>query len=239
MKNRIVFTLLFLLLSSCSTQRSNLSTGKIYKIINTTVTPYFEKFDFINFNKIVQDITASNTINPPSVGDNAKELHFTGAQYILKEFDSSKNLIKQTFKTDQSILALEYLSPLFRFQRHYYSNGNIESKVVSSWLGFTIGKQYFFDEGGKLTRVNNTDDGYQFDYNKVLNFCAQNNILIEERTSGPRLTISKRISTTDQTKNWYIESPQFKSLEYDEYVLDGMTGELKLKSKQPFINDGL
>lgn len=237
----LLSTLVFLI-NECKGQRTNLSSKQIYELKQIKVTSDFEIFDSTSFNKMKKDLISlrSSVMNQKVSGNEMKkEIIRTGGQDIIKEFDANNNLMKETFKTSQSYFVTEYLNEFFRLGKQYYSNGNIRSKGISSWLGFSIGKKYTYDETGHLIEGIDTDAGYDFDFDKIIDFCIKNRISLKETTTGPRLTIRKATWTIDGRASWYIESPNFNNSEYDIFIIDGITGEVKESEKRSFVKDGL
>lgn len=230
----------YIVINGCGTQ-NNLSVKGRYKLITKTVHPNFEKFDADSFSKMQQSLKLSEQ-NPLEIDNekksSSKQIIYTNNTIVFKEFRSNK-LVKEIIKSDQITIDVEYLDYFFRLQKDYYRNGNIRSKGIGSWLGFSIGKGYLYDEQGNLIEIRDADVGYKYSYDKVFDFCKKNNISLEEKTSGPKLTITKVTDLNTNKKNWYISSPNFQNMEYDIFVLDGNTGKIKDARKHPFVNDGL
>lgn len=242
MTYKIIFAILCsIAYNNCIAQESYLPIDKI-KL--QKLTPNFEKFDIVALDKIVinkvtKKYNTSGNV-PSTPGSKSKrEILNTSGKLVVKEKDLNNNLIKETYKTDQSIVDIEYLDNFFTLTKQYYPNGRIRQKGIGSWLGFDIGKVYFFDKKGKIIEVRDTNIGYAFDYDKLINFCLQNAISLKRPNGGPRLMIRKGIFKYDNKPSWFIEAPDFEIQQYKISVLDGITGEVKFEEKKPFIKDGL
>jgi hypothetical protein len=153
-----------------------------------------------------------------------------GTTYYYIKRDSLNNiLIKFEFNvspTGGGIYYREYIDELFQYGETYYSNGNLRSKGINSWLGFQLGKVYKYDEKGNLTETINHDEGYDFTYEKVLEFCKENSIELQSDKIMNRL---KKGIIEDGRKVWRIDYNNPKTHKRDIYRLDGCTGEVLLE----------
>jgi len=116
----------------------------------------------------------------------------------------------------------EKIDNLFYYNEIYYLNGNMRSKNISSWLGFSINNAYKYDEKGNLIRTIDFDQGYGFNFDKVLNFCKNNDIELQANKMN-KLT---KATLENGKKVWNINYFNGKTNKIDFYQLDGETGEI-------------
>lgn len=130
----------------------------------------------------------------------------------------------------------EIVTPYLTIYKEYFANGNIHIKGLDSWLGCEIGNQYFFDERGQLIKVNQTDVGYDFNFEDVLNFCKKAKILLE---NNRHCRIQKRVF--EGLNVWHITAIYPKYYEKNKYVtiiLDGKTGNIeKITPQSPVFKE--
>jgi hypothetical protein len=153
--------------------------------------------------------------------------------YNLDEYDSKKiddsrsNRFKQTIiKYDNSIDVIEKIDNNFDSYKSYYSNGNIKSEVVSSWLGFGKSKSYKYDENGKITEMKDWDEGYKFTYVDVFAFLNKKEI----KTCKLCMTKIYKI-TNNGKKTWVVEFQDYTIKKTVTFVLDAIDGTILNKTE--------
>lgn len=199
----------------------------------------FEKQDFSIINQLFSLVEKDNNYRKslpiqilfPFKGKSLlMKRSFDGTTYYYIKRDSLNNIhIKIEFNvspTGGGIYYREYIDELFQYGEAYYPNGNLRSKGINSWLGFQIGKVYKYDEKGNLTETIDHDEGYEFTYEQVLEFCQENDIELQSDKIMNRL---KKGTLSDERKVWIIDYNNPKTHKRDIYRLDGGTGEVLLK----------
>ncbi len=132
-------------------------------------------------------------------------------------------------------------NPLFGVYRQFYPNNILKEKGRYCWFGFKIGDWYHYDEDGKLISVENTDQGFDFTYKMLLNYCKQNKIPLEKREEGGFVTsIFKTVK--ENTSLWIIRyfgmSDSDPTRKVDKFImLDGKTGKTVEKGEHPLPVD--
>ena len=122
---------------------------------------------------------------------------------------------------------IEDINPYVSLWKTYHANGNIKSKGLQSWLGFYLGKQYLFDENGHLIKIKDWDEGYQFDFDHVYDFCKKRKIVLNKYTQGAPSRIEKHNFHSNPA--WYITGyyPKYlKDVKWVTIILDGKTGDV-------------
>jgi hypothetical protein len=221
MRNLILVVFGFFVMS-CGSSKHLASTSDSLQKFADEVSPGFETID-PNIMKLLYVKRGYESLRR-----NAEDNDTTKVFDTVKIYDKKRNILKKIEMEGNSnspIWLRQELSPYFDIYKSYYKGGNINVKVVESWLGFQIGKEYIFDNMGKLSVVKDMDKGYSFDFNDVLAFCKKNNI---------RLVKAYRIAVR---KDLYKRSPSwFITCHYPKYpgkhkfvtiTLDGKTGHIK------------
>lgn len=142
----------------------------------------------------------------------------------ILEDKQSYGFIKQVFKND-----------IFCHNFLYYQNGNIKEKGINLNNGAVIGIWYYFDESGKLTKEENTDEGYDFKPEDIIKYCEKNKINLPKgyQDSGYQTRVLK--VEIEGKKAWRI-SYQIAGDKIKEIILDGKTGKELEKKVVPFYN---
>ena len=73
----------------------------------------------------------------------------------------------------------------FQIVKNYYTDGKIKEKGVAFHTGHPVGMWYLFDESGILVDCKNTDAGYSFTYEDVINYCHSNEIALTRGYVSP------------------------------------------------------
>lgn len=218
-------------LNSCFSQK------EIYNlnIINMYIEDYnskFEKLDTSFFTRLSPLSKMENKLLPEQVIFPFKKknitLHNTGRNlYQFYKHSTINNTVELELEVNLSggIYYREKIDELFYYGEIYYLNGNMRSKGITSRLGFSIDKGYKYDDDGNLIETIDYDDGYEFNYEKVLEFCAKNNIDILSKAGPQRNTILK-VTLENGKKVWVINYHNIKTNKTDTYQLDGRTGKI-------------
>lgn len=123
------------------------------------------------------------------------------------------------FISDKTFIEREKppLPNLFIIFRSFYPNGQLESKGLQFPDGFSKGIWYEYDEEGNLIEAKNHDEGYDFSFEKVLQFIKRKNLNI--RHSHSHIGRGNGI--------WYIVSIDDREYPYTmrSIQLDGKTGK--------------
>jgi hypothetical protein len=143
---------------------------------------------------------------------------------------------KQYHKSNESGLIYSYdysLNPIIGTYKEYHKNGTISGKGIYCALGFKIGKWYSYNKDGTLTGCEDFDEGYGFNYKKILGFCQQNNIPLQIRINGfPGTEIIKYNS------RWYVNHVDYQKTIRKVFIIDGNTGQLIEVVEKPLqMND--
>ncbi|MFD0992387.1 hypothetical protein [Tenacibaculum geojense] len=198
MKKLIYIVITLLTLNSCKAQENTVMNNKI---IIPEVTKEFETFDINKFNK--QKINGQVIINT----DDELQMFI----------DYANGYNKTTYIVNSS----------FSVVKNFYLNGNIEIKGVRFNNGSEYGIWYEFNEEGKLIKEINMDQGYIFGWDKVLEYCENNSIILDRgypKKGGIKTEIFK--NEEEGNKVWNITYYNYKKEQYLSLTLDGITGEL-------------
>jgi hypothetical protein len=116
----------------------------------------------------------------------------------------------------------------YTIAKGYYKNGYIQSKcIISSVLrSIKIGKQYFFNQDGKLEKTIDHDLGWDYSYEKVIEYILDRKapLLSEEYYFGAEITQEGK-----KQKYWQLVLDTSKTTgkpTWELIKLDSMTGEI-------------
>lgn len=115
----------------------------------------------------------------------------------------------------------------FKRVKSFYPNKNSRKKGVSFNNGSKYGIWYEFNEEGKLIKEINTDEGYTFGWDKIIEYCEKNNIILEKgypKQGGIKTEIYK--NEEDGNKVWTITYYNYKKEQYLGLTIDGKIGKL-------------
>ncbi|QDP86675.1 hypothetical protein FNJ88_09475 [Chryseobacterium sp. SNU WT5] len=124
----------------------------------------------------------------------------------------------------------------FSFVKNFYPSKSIENKGIAFNNGSPVGIWYYFDETGKLIKEENTDEGYNFTPENLINYCEKHKINLPKgyQDSGYQTKVLKQ--EIDGKKVWFI-SHQISGDQIKEIYLYGKTGEKLSRKIVPFINN--
>lgn len=192
MKKVKTITLLFSLLVvlSCSIRIKNKYQSSNYNTMINSNTEYFD------FKKIGDSFNTDGYAEKTYELPNAVEAYYTRKSYSSYVYGPKLGW--------------------FSIYKKYYKNGVIENKYVIARNGQKFGKEYFYDETGKLTKETDHDKGYHLRLEQVVDLAIElckkygfdANIGMESPMQGQywdddHTTIWRM---DEKGKRWYIES---------------------------------
>jgi hypothetical protein len=153
--------------------------------------------------------------------------------YLFVEFDGKGKKIKEIKTSSNSpiIDVKENIDLYFDYYETYFSNGNISTKSIKSWLGFNINKIYNYSASGELVSVIDTDEGYDFRYDDILRFCKEKQISLETKSFPIHIN---KITRPDGLKTWVITYANEKFHKIEIYVINGSNGEVSKHDFEPW-----
>ncbi|OXA93493.1 hypothetical protein [Flavobacterium hercynium] len=116
----------------------------------------------------------------------------------------------------------------YTIAKSYYKNGNIHFKCITSSLfrQIKIGKQYFFNQDGKLENIVDHDKGWDYSYEKVIEYILERKLpLVSDNIYyGAEITQEEK-----EKKYWQLALDTRKTTNkstWEIVKLDAMTGEI-------------
>jgi len=188
--------------NSCTAQKNNTKMND--KIIIPEITKEFEKFDIANY-------------------DSKNENSF------IKEDNFLVKRMSQSFGFGKHIV-IE--NSYFSITKLYYKNKNIKEKGISFNNGSEYGIWYEFNQEGKLIKEINSDDGYDFGWEKIIAYCEEKEIPLTKgfkEFDGFQTSVYKR--EEENKKLWIISFLLPVGDKIMEITLDGKTGK-EIKQKE-------
>lgn len=165
----LIFALLFII--NCKSQKNN-------KIILPKIDNSKETFSHNLADNILIKL---NSRNKKLSSDEQYRIRRNNKNNIgFSIYDSAKKReIVNFYNFGEFIMGYDYSENLiFGVYKEYYSSTmKLKTKGISCVYGFKVGKWYEYDEQGNLTRVEDTDIGYDFTHKDILKYCEKNNIL--------------------------------------------------------------
>jgi len=124
----------------------------------------------------------------------------------------------------------------FSVIKNFYPSKNIQNKGVAFNEGAPIGIWYYFDQSGKLTKEENTDENYEFTYQNIITYCELNKINLSKgyKDSGYQ---TKVLKLDYESRNVWQISHQITADQIQEIILDGKNGKEITRKTVPFINN--
>ena len=230
-----ILLLISIIFLSCTTRRLNISPSGNNQEKANLVTPAFEKID-PGLARVLknEDLRYSTAKVPqPNKYDTVLKINTGNIFIINKKGDTIKNYDYEPNEKGGYIL-LEHVPPYLRVEKYYYSNGNIRSKNIGSWLGFTIGKSYVFDENGVVKEMVDHDIGYKFVFDDVVKFCNKHKVSLIWDPERGHNWITKKLYHLEPA--WYITGyPDKETQKFEIVILDGKNGKILGKQKPPVI----
>ena len=221
MRNSILLIIL-LLLMSCKAQENNNKTIDT-PIKNTimerpTITPEFETIDL---NKYKEGLTKKKETSGAYKGNVFDSYSFEkiDEQGITRFDGSTLGGFSYNFTAKNSF---------YTIGKSYYINNFIEGKSVFSSISseINIGKEYFFNKDGKLEKTIDHDLGWDFSYEKIIQYILDRKASLFGIDFLSRAKISKQ---GNSRKYWQLEldtSEVTKTQSWEIIKLDAMTGEV-------------
>lgn len=184
MKNFRYFLLFFAIINSYAQKKNTIP------IINARP----EKFDVA----LLSDEIKKNRKNKIYITDREND-------FIVNDKTGS-NLVHYSRSYKESYFSgYDYsINPLFGIYKEFYSNHILKTKGIYCWFGFKLGQWYHYDKKGKLVSIENTNEGWDFTYKMVLDYCRKNSISLERQSSGVRTQIRKFFPEGKSSNLWVI-----------------------------------
>ena len=153
---------------------------------------------------------------------------FTTEDFYYRQYGYGDGFVTLTYGHDS----------YFKVSKHYYADGKIKEKGVAFHTGHPIGTWYLFDESGNLAAEKDSDAGYLFTYEDVINYCINNDIPLTKGyvRGGYQTRILKQGADWKNLKNWMID---YQSAEdkTTEITLDSKTGKELNREVHDYINN--
>lgn len=224
-----------LLIIACSSER-NMYNFKSIKMKVNQLNSETKTIDVELLNKYINDYNSktadffNNKVEVSSVSS-GEYFYKSHNGYILDQYNTDNDKIKEVeMAFDSSLIEVtEKIDDYFNIYETYFGNGKMKSKLISSKLGFVIGKQYYYNKEGELIETIDTDQGYKFNYEDVLEFCVKKNISFDTITFPLRISKVKR---RDGKRTWVIEYPNNEIQKIEIYVLDAESGNTLLEKEE-------
>jgi hypothetical protein len=200
-------------------------------------------------NKTVTKTLNNNTMERPSITPEFEKLNLEDYKEGLikkKEIDDKKNVIEfdfydyrkdgiegATFLTGSTALrgfgfSFTAKNSYYIIGKSYYTNKYIERKCIMSSFNTSllIGKEYFFDKEGKLEKTVDHDQGWDFSYEKVIEYILERKspLVREDIYYGAEITQEGK-----EKKYWQLildTQKTTKKSTWEIIKLDAMTGEI-------------
>ena len=203
---KVIFLLLIVSFNSCKSQKNRVREEEIIPKVENS----FEKFDIVDFEANMDSVRRRRT--------------FVKDEIRIEEGYQSPGFVR--IMHDQN-------SNFYSFKL-FYQNGNIKEKGVVFNDGSKFGTWYYFEEDGKFLNEENTDFGYDFGWNDILDYCEENRIVLDKgypTRGGIKTSIFQE--TQESVKVWVLTYYDSDNDEHLEVTLDGKSGkELKRREIQ-------
>lgn len=208
-----------IILNSCFTQKSGGNPLKKSNLNYPQITSQPEVLDMSIFATRSSDATER---------DNLHILRNYSVDAYWEE-DDKGNLLKELKRGvvgKSNILSYDYSKNIiFGVFKEYTPAGILITKGGYCWFGFNYGTWYYYDNTGKLIKTVDFDDGFSFDAQDILKYCADNSISLERRLSGPK-TIIRKTHTVDGKPAWAIQYNDISRLQLISLLINGATGKV-------------
>ena len=208
MKKVIYIAIMLLGFNACKAQENKKMDEEI---IIPKVTKEYETFNIEIFNK---------------------EKH--GKKRIKKE---KGVFIEEDSYSTGYIRRIYYDTSSFKYNKKFHLNTIIKEKGIMFNNGSQYGIWYKYNEKGELIKVIDTDEGYDYGWDKILEYCLKNNIVLTKgyiKSGGVPTEILKL--EEEGRKIWqimYYDKEQEKKF---LVKLDGKSGELLSKKELEFLD---
>jgi hypothetical protein len=209
------------LLTSCKAQDNNKTTtptnnAKIME--RPIITPEFEKLNLDNFK---EGLTKKKETDGP----------YTGNEFDSYSYQKINDLgITELNGSSLGGFGFSFIAKgsYYDIIKGYYTNNYIKSKCIASNINSSIkiGKQYIFDKEGKLEKTIDHDLGWDYSYEKVIEYILDRKspLLREEHYWGAEIT-----QEGTEKKYWKLVLDTRKTTNkstWELIKLDAMTGEI-------------
>jgi len=196
-------------LNGCNAQKT---TKMEQEFIVPQVTKELEKFDIGSFNKEVDEISGKRILN------------------------TEENYIEEDYQDPGYSRVIYNDSHSFYILKLFFDNGDIHKKGIMFNNGSNYGIWYEYNEEGKLISETNTDEGYDFDWQKIVEYCEKNSIKLtkgQPKSGGVDTEIYQ--NELEDRKVWQLTYYNYDTEQLFEVILDGKTGEELKKRELEFI----
>ena len=136
---------------------------------------------------------------------------------VIEEEEMSDGFIRRKF----------FNGSYFSLVEKFYPSGGLKEKVLSFNEGSPVGIWYKYNENGSLTEELNTEEGYEFGTEDLLEFCKEKKIPLSQGyvTSGWQTTVFKEEHEETGDAIWQI-TWLIQPEEAQELTIDGQTGKV-------------
>ncbi|MEO6830845.1 MAG: hypothetical protein ABI378_01350 [Chitinophagaceae bacterium] len=150
-----------------------------------------------------------------------------------------KTYIEEQKQSTGFIARISNADSYFKVIKNYAPGGQLRDKgVIFNSGSFPIGKWYYFNESGQLTKTEDNDTGYRFDFEDLYKFLEKHNISLTlgaiPPLSGFHTTIEKKEQAGQPV--WVVTWKKEPQL-LEEIILDGKNGRV-ISTKDKPITEG-
>lgn len=168
MNSRYLIFTLFLIVY-CKSQKPNIM--KLPKIDDKT-----EIYKSNIADKFMTDVNTKNKKLPLKEQYGFGKKDKNGIGFRIYDPINKRDIVNYT-KYDDNITGIDFSENLiFGVFKEYYNNMTLKTKGIYCVYGFKVGKWYHYDEKGNLISTEDTDKGYDFNYEDIIKYCEKNNI---------------------------------------------------------------
>ncbi|MEL1256187.1 hypothetical protein AAEO57_20545 [Flavobacterium sp. DGU38] len=208
----ITLLMALLLFANCKAQVENME--------RPVITPEFEKLNLEDY-KDGLIITESIGTAAPYVGVKFKI-------YSYEKINNEVSFILHGTLEEGLNSSFTATNSYYSIGKSYYPNKNIKMKYMRSSItqNILIGKQYFFNQEGKLEKTVDHDQGWDFSYEKVIEYilARKSPLVREDIYYGAEITQEGK-----EKKYWQLILDTQKTTNkstWEIIKLDAMTGEI-------------
>jgi hypothetical protein len=221
MKTTILLIALLSLISCRAQDNNNKTTTQTdTTMIRPILTPEFEKLNLEDFK--------DGLVITKLVGDTAPYIGVKLDSYSYRKINEVGTIALNGTLLDGFGYSFTANDSYYAIAKGYYGNSYIRSKCIRSSIirSIKIGKQYFFNQDGKLEKTIDHDLGWDYSYEKVIQYILDRKapLLREEYYFGAEITQEGK-----EKKYWQlvIDTGKITGKPTWELIkLDGMTGEI-------------
>jgi hypothetical protein len=218
MKTKILFYILILLSINIIYAQNKKQMKKQEVTYLPVITPEFETFDTIRFNKI--------RVKNYSIAGETLQDGTIIAMGVFKAYSYYTEMPPASW---------------FGIAKQYYPNGNIQSKGLGfNHDRFEKGVWYYYDEKGNLEKTVDYDKPFKFTFEQVIKFCEKEEIYFKKGVLGGdgewyRSSIRREYIAEQQICYWEINWFNQRKGKIEIIQLDGITGKEISREYMDFI----